>query len=236
MTTCVISQPRFFPGLHYLDRMLIADVFVIFDTVQYNPRHEENRAKLRTSDGTMWLTAPMRRESRSQLISDTCPSDQPWQTKAIRSLENLYSGTPGYDAHAHEVSEILTAEYSSLTEFDLATWQPALRMLKPDVEFVRASTLSASGSGPDLLISICQELSADRYVSGGFGRDYLDAGAFEEASIELAFHDYDHPVYPQRHDPFVPYLSYLDLLFNTGTVDPALVRGNTADQLARIEN
>ena len=45
MAICVISQPRLFPGLHYLHRMMVADVFVIFDTVQFNPRHEENRAK-----------------------------------------------------------------------------------------------------------------------------------------------------------------------------------------------
>ena len=32
---CVISQPRFFPGLHYLHRMMVADVFVVLDTVDW---------------------------------------------------------------------------------------------------------------------------------------------------------------------------------------------------------
>ena len=60
MPVCVISQPRFFPGLHYLHRMLVADVFVILDTVQFNPRHEENRARLMTPHGPSWLTVPVR--------------------------------------------------------------------------------------------------------------------------------------------------------------------------------
>src|SRR5436305_13250676 len=70
--TCVISQPRFFPGLHYLHRMMVADVFVIFDSVQFNPRHEENRAKLKTPRGGEWLTVPTRRTSREQLIRVPC--------------------------------------------------------------------------------------------------------------------------------------------------------------------
>ena len=80
MSICVISQPRFFPGLHYLHRMMVADVFVVLDTVQFNPRHEENRAKVKGAKGGQWLTAPMRQVSREQLIIDTQVDDgQPWQ-------------------------------------------------------------------------------------------------------------------------------------------------------------
>ena len=84
MSNCVISQPRFFPGLHYLHRMMVADVFVIFDTVQFNPRHEENRAKFGTARGAEWLTVPMQRKSREQLIRDTFIDDaQPWRAKSL---------------------------------------------------------------------------------------------------------------------------------------------------------
>src|SRR5947199_9272972 len=88
--TCVISQPRFFPGLHYLHRMLVADVFVVFDSVQFNPRHEENRAKLKTLRGAEWLTVPMRRTSREQLIRETLVDHgQSWQAKAVKTLQHL---------------------------------------------------------------------------------------------------------------------------------------------------
>src|SRR5713226_4677162 len=108
MSTCVISQPRLFPGLHYLHRMMAADVFVIFDTVQYNPRHEENRAKLKTARGREWLTVPMPQASRGQLIRDTRIDDsQPWQRKAWRTIENLYGKAPCFAAHAAEIQKIV---------------------------------------------------------------------------------------------------------------------------------
>src|SRR5437879_12061675 len=91
MSTCVISQPRLFPGLHYLHRMMVADVFVIFDSVQFNPRHEENRAKLKTVRGGEWLTVPMRQASREQLIHDTAVDNcQPWPRKAWTTIPPLY--------------------------------------------------------------------------------------------------------------------------------------------------
>src|SRR5436309_13757937 len=91
VSLCVISQPRLFPGLHYLHRMMVADVFVIFDSVQFNPRHEENRAKLRTARGEEWLTVPMRQGRREQLIRETCvDNSQAWQRKALGTLQHLY--------------------------------------------------------------------------------------------------------------------------------------------------
>ena len=53
-------------------------------------------------------------------------------------------------------------------------------------------------------------------VSGGFGRQYLNVEEFREEGIEVNFHEYSYPVYPQCHGEFVPFLSYLDMLFNVG--------------------
>src|SRR5947207_15591776 len=95
--TCVISQPRFFPGLHYLHGMMVTDVFVILDTVQFTPRHEENRAKVKTPQGPKWLTAPMRHVSRDQLIRDTeVDTAQDWQQKIAQTIEVLYGKAPQF--------------------------------------------------------------------------------------------------------------------------------------------
>ncbi len=217
MSICVISQPRLFPGLHYLHRMMVADVFVIFDSVQFNPRHEENRAKLKTPRGGEWLTVPMRQESREQLIRDTpIANSQPWQRKAWNTIQNHYGKAPYFAANAPAIQKIVESPHETLTDLDRASWEPALRMLGVTCEFVAASELPVSGKGPRLLLDICKHLGADTYLSGGFGREYLDTAEFAREGVEVAFHEYDHRPYPQCHGEFVPYLSYLDLLFNVG--------------------
>jgi WbqC-like protein family len=225
MSICVITQPRLFPGLHYLHRMMVADVFVIFDTVQFNPRHEENRAKVLTPRGPEWLTVPMRQTHREQLIRDT-PIDntQSWRRKLWGKIHGLYGKAPCFEAHAPTIQRILESPHETLTELDRASWEPALRSLGITCRFVRASELPVSGKGPRLLLDICKHLDVDTYLSGMFGRDYLDAAEFAGEGIKVIFHEYAYPTYPQRQDGFVPFLSYLDVLFNVG-LDRDLVLG-----------
>lgn len=223
MTVCVISQPRFFPGLHYLHRMMLADVFVILDTVQFTPRHEENRAKLKTPRGPQWLTVPMRQSTRGQRILETrIDTSQPWQRKALGTLHNLYSRTPCYRGYAPEIVRIIETPHATLSQLDRASWGPALRLLGIACRFVCASELPVSGGGPGFLLDICESLGADIYLSGAFGRSYLNLAEFAAHGVTVAFHEYRYPVYPQRFGAFVPFLSYLDMLFNAG-LDPAMV-------------
>ncbi|MEQ1633211.1 MAG: WbqC family protein [Planctomycetota bacterium] len=223
MTVCVISQPRFFPGLHYLSRMQVADWFVIFDNVQFTPRHEENRCKVKGPQGAQWLTAGVKKGPREQLVKDTMISyEQPWHLDAQKTLAHLYGKSPFYERYIGAVKAILEAGHETLTALDRASWEPALAILKPKCKFVLASELPCEGKGPPLLLDICKHLGADVYLSGGFGREYLDVAPFTERGVEVRFHDYENPVYPQRHGEFVPYLSYLDMLFQV-ELEPAKV-------------
>ncbi|MEA5579054.1 WbqC family protein [Anabaena sp. UHCC 0451] len=226
MSVCVISQPRFFPGLHYLHRMMVADVFVIFNTVQFNPRHEENRAKLKTNKGTQWLTVPMLQVSREQLICDTyLNQNQPWQSKAEGILKALYGKMPYYKTYAPEILSILEKPYKSLTELNLASWQPALRLLGITCQFVLASEIPVTGKGPKLLLDICKYLGLDTYLSGGFGQDYLDVTEFLDQGVEVKFHEYEYPIYKQTYGDFIPFLSYLDMLFNVDLKPDTIMAG-----------
>ena len=217
MTVAVVSQPRFFPGTHWLHRMRQADWFVVFDTVQFNPRHEENRARLKGPQGPFWLTVPVQKHARDQRIADILVShDQPWQQNALRTLEHLYGKCPHYERFRGEVEAVIRAGHENLVDLDEASWQPALRILQPSCRFVRASALPVAGRGPQLLLDICQHLGADVYLSGGFGREYLDPEQFAARGVEVRFHDYTPAVYPQRFGAFEPWLSYLDVLFQNG--------------------
>ena len=227
--TCVISQPRLFPGLHYLDRMLKADVFVIFDTTQYNPRHEENRAKIKTAQGPAWMTVPMRRAGREQHIKDTLLSDQGWGAKALTTLRHAYGKAPNFDECFEEVAKIIGGSHETLVDLDVASWQPALQRLDRVATFRLASELDAGGTGSRYLLELCQAVGATTYMSGGFGRDYLELDLFEQAGIGVEFHDYSHPTYDQLHGEFVPFLSYLDALFNVGVDRDLIIAGDPAD-------
>ena len=217
MKTCVISQPRFFPGLNYLHRMLMADVFVILDNVRFNPRHEENRARLPAGKGTKWLTVPTPKEDRRSLIKDVRISqDIPWQASARGVLLALYQGTQWFNYHSEEIMEIIDTGFDHVVDLATTSWQPAIRHLEIGCTFILASELEAGGRGTTQLVNICQEIEATHYLSGGFGRDYLDPDEFADAGITLGIHQFKPQPYQQISDGWTPWLSYLDVLFNVG--------------------
>ena len=62
------------------------------------------------------------------------------------------------------------------------------------------------------------------------GRDYLDESIFEAARVEVRYHEFRHPTYPQfgRTD-FTSHLSTLDLLSNCGQDSLSIIRqGSTS--------
>ena len=61
-------------------------------------------------------------------------------------------------------------------------------------------------------------MGATSYLSGVSGHDYLDESIFAEAGIPIRYQAFHHTVYPQCYKPFLPMMSSLDLLFNTGPV------------------
>ncbi|MEW6675226.1 MAG: WbqC family protein, partial [Nitrospirota bacterium] len=53
-----IHQPYFMPWLGYFDKIQRSDYFVFLDTVQFKKNEFQNRNRIRTSQGTLWLTVP----------------------------------------------------------------------------------------------------------------------------------------------------------------------------------
>ena len=76
--------------------------------------------------------------------------------------------------------------------------------------------MAVNGEKDELILNLCKEVGATTYVSGPFGRDYLDAAAFVDAGIQLVFHGFRNPKYTQAFPGFEPFMSVVDLIFNHG--------------------
>ena len=78
------------------------------------------------------------------------------------------------------------------------------------------------------LVEVCHAVGATTYLAGRDGVEYMDLKRFQQAGIEVRAQAYEHPVYPQLHGEFVPFLSGLDLLLASGVDALAVVRGGDA--------
>jgi hypothetical protein len=217
---CVIVQPSYIPWRGYFDLIRRADVFVFYDDVQYDARGWRNRNRIKTPEGARWLTIPVAKhgaQTEGIPINAIATVDDGWAVRHRRTLAHAYARAPYFAGYRNMLDRLYAAPAPLLADFTIRTTiEISTELGLTDTEFLRSSTLPATGRKTERLVSILATLGATRYLSGPSAKAYIDAKAFDEAGIALEWMSYDYPEYPQLYPPFDPQVSILDLLFMTG--------------------
>ena len=226
--TCVILQPSYIPWRGYFHQIQKADCFVFYDDVQYDKHGWRNRNRIKTPNGSQWLTIPTRSkgnvEQQRTIHEVEIDSHSPWSRKHLASLRQAYQRAPFYAEWEPFLTSIYASPPPHLASFAIdITIELARRLGLAHTRFVRSSELGIPGYRTDRLVAITQHLGCDRYVSGPSARDYLDEPRFAAAGITLEYMQYDYPDYPQLYPPFDPKVTILDLLFMTGPDAPKYI-------------
>ena len=226
MKTLVVLQPGYLPWLGFFDQMRRSDTFVYYDDVQFDKHGWRNRNRIKSESGPQWLTVPVLHHGKGQpLIIDTLIDTRSgWARKHAGTLRQYYAKAPYLKRYLPELEELLNRPWTYLVDLDIAVVDLLAGWLKLTPTVLRASQLGIGGTQSERLINLCVHLGANRYLSGNAASDYLDVSAFEKHGIEVTWQDYHHPIYPQQHGPFVPYLSAIDLLLNCGDAGALILK------------
>jgi len=211
-------QPVYIPWLGLFHKIALSDLFVSFNQVQYQPKDWNNRNQIKTLQGPIWLTVPVLRKGYlEKSISDIGINNAvPWAKKHWKSLTVAYAKAPHFKRYAPFLEDIYSRHWESLVELNETMLKGFLDILGITVPVRSASEWDFKGEKSGLVLDMCQQLGATDYIFGALGRGYADVDAFSAAGVKPHFQDYKHPVYPQLHGEFLPYMSILDLLFNCG--------------------
>jgi hypothetical protein len=211
-------QPVYLPWLGLFHKISSSDLFCYFDIVQYQRRDYNNRNKIKTKNGDMWLSVPV--ESKNHLnknVSEISIIQDKWVKKHLKSIELNYKKTPFFDLYFPRLRDILIFDSkNSLGYLNFKLLKYFLECLDIKTPVVKASDYLFEGKGSDLVLDMCIKLGADEYVFGGQGVNYADIDSFNEKRVKVHFQEYNHPVYKQAGSKFSPYMSIVDLLFNEG--------------------
>lgn len=219
MTTVSIHQPGYLPWLGYFEKIARSDIHVFLDDVQFEKNSFDNRNKIRTAQEGIWLTVPVSSSGKfgeNRLNQVAIVNQTDWNKKHWKTIHLNYFKARHFKEHAEFFESIYSKPWLKLVELNLEITKYVLTALGIRTQCVYASQIEKDGKKSDLVLSICKNLKADKYVSGTFGKDYLELDKFKDANIEVVFQDYEHPSYNQNFPGFIPYMSVIDLLFNEG--------------------
>jgi hypothetical protein len=231
---CVIMQPTYLPWTGYFDLIDQSDVFVLLDTVQFEKQSWQQRNRVKTPQGVVWLTVPVLQDLQNRISEVEINNKVVWQRKHWGTLEQSYRRACHFAEFAPALHTFYAREWASLAELNTALISEMSAWLGLRPNLIRSSELPPIAERrEEMIVRICQHFGADEYLSPPGARDYLaDDTAFTEAGIRLRFQTYEHPVYPQLHGDFVPYLSALDLLLNAGGESLHLLRSGRRDSVS----
>lgn len=235
MTVAAITQPTHLPWAGWFDIMDQADVVVLLDTVQLTPRSWQTRNRVKTANGVAWLSVPVRQRRGQAIAQALIQNETDWGRKHLDTLRQAYARAPHWPDLADELAAVYGRRWDHLRDLNEALIRIVAGRLKIDAagRLVRASDLAATGRRTDLLVSICREVGADVYLSTPGARAYLpDDAPFARAGLELRWHEYAHPVYPQPHGDFVSHMAAIDLLANVGPAAPEVMRSGRRDPVS----
>src|ERR1700736_3824998 len=109
--TCVILQPSYIPWRGYFHQIQKADVFVFYDDVQYDKHGWRNRNRIKTSQGTQWITIPVKTKVNVEQARPICDVeidwDRDWSRKHLSALMLAYQHAP----HFGDFKELLQNWY-----------------------------------------------------------------------------------------------------------------------------
>lgn len=213
-----ILQSNYIPWKGYFDLINSVDEFIIYDEMQYTKNDWRNRNKIKTINGSQWITIPVIQDKLEQKICDTLVFDKKWNIKHWRTIQQNYAKSPYFKHYKQMFEELyLKIETPYLSQINHLFIKTICQELGIDTKITWSSDYEYGDGKTERLVRLVQQAGGTEYISGPAAKSYLDEDQFRGAKIKVTWMDYSgYPEYFQLFPPFEHGVSILDLLFNEG--------------------
>ncbi|MGX6647211.1 WbqC family protein [Maricaulaceae bacterium MS644] len=232
--TLAIMQPTFLPWAGYFALMDRVDRFVLLDDVQFDKRSWQQRNRIKTAGGPLWLTAPVLTKGlRDQTIAQArLNPDSDFAATALKTIDHAYKKAPHYAPVMERIAPAFEQADKGLCALNIALIEALAGLMGLNADLVTSSATPVTSVKAQRLADLCSAHGAARYLSPPGSKDYLeDDPALAEAGVELFYFTYEHPVWPQLHGEFEPYMSTLDLVMNALPESLEILRSGVGEDL-----
>ena len=212
-----ILQPTYLSWLGYFEIISSTDIYVIFDHVQFERKSWQQRNRIKTPQGAIWLTIPVQKTSHTSRICDIKisynngnPLERHWEI-----IKKAYKKSPYFNKYKERFERIYSQKYIYLKDLDIALIKETLDILGIKTKIILSSELDLKDESvekTEKVINLCKKTGITQLLDSAGAKDIFNKSLFKDISI--TFQDYDHPRYSQLWGKFIPYLSTIDLIFN----------------------
>lgn len=212
-----IMQPYFFPYVGYFQLVAAVDLFIVYDNIKYTKKGWINRNRMLQSGKDVMFSLPLRSDADSLDVRDRALATDFKPDKFLNQLRGAYSRAPHFAEVFPMVERAIRREDTNLFAYLHHALIRACEHLGLTTPIRVSSTVEIDHGlkNQDKVLALANAVGATTYVNAIGGLDLYDRETFRDKGLELQFIRSKPFEYRQFGDPFVPWLSIIDvLMFN----------------------
>jgi hypothetical protein len=215
-----IVQSSYLPWKGYFDLIGSVDEFILLDDAQFTKRDWRNRNRIKTPQGLLWLTVPVRvKGALHQRIDEVKVVSGEWADRHWQTIRHCYSRSESFEKYRGPLEKAFrfAASLDRLVDINRFFLAACCEWLGVTTPLVCSGRYGAPGGRTERLVELCRRAGATEYWSGPSARAYLNEGLFERAGVRVKYIEYaGYPPYRQLHGEFLHEVSVIDLILNEG--------------------
>ena len=225
-------QPAYLPWLGYFEKIARSDIFIFLDAVQFEKNSFINRNKIKTPQGSCWITIPV--NSKGHLNTTICDigvdDSQEWRLKHLKAIQSNYQKAQHFNEAYPLIESIIRQQDQILSELLFEHLKVWLKIFKIKTKVIRLSDLQITTKKSDLVLNLCEYFGAKNYLSGALGKNYIQEKDFDDLNIAVEYQEFNHPIYRQLWGDFIPNMGAVDYLMNCGPGEIKFLREEGANE------
>ncbi|CAN5430476.1 WbqC family protein [soil metagenome] len=213
-----IMQPYFFPYIGYFQLLRSVDVFVLYDNIKYTKKGWINRNRMLQQGRDVMFSLPLKSDSDFLDVRERELAVDFKRDKLLNQIGGAYRSAPYFAQTFPLIEEIVRNDERNLFKFLHHS------MARTCVHLGIATEIRVSSEIPidhglknqEKVLALCKAVGAGTYINAIGGMELYSKAAFNSRGIELEFIKPKPFEYAQFGDPFVPWLSIIDvMMFNS---------------------
>ena len=180
-----VMQPYFFPYLGYWQLIAQADIFVIFDDVNYIRKGYIDRNFIVKDYETITFKLQVQKASQNKRINQLLTGSN--KGDLVETIRHVYRKAPSFECSYPFIAELILFEEQNLALYLENTIRAVCKLLQINTQILRSSDFELSSLGKNKIIPLLIETGADTYINPIGGRDLYQESDFLDSGKSLEF-------------------------------------------------
>ena len=151
-----IHQPQYLPWDNFFKKIKKSDCFIFLDNVEFQKNGLQNRNQIKTSNGPIWLTVPIKQKLGQKISDVEIDNSKDWKKKHWKTISENYNKSKHFDNFKGNFQNIFLSNWNNLSELNIKIILEILMILNIKTKIYKASDLKVKGKSTELLVNLCK--------------------------------------------------------------------------------